>query len=129
MPANIEVSLLALAARTATTDSGDQNYPHYSGVGVLLHVTAAPGAPAGGGLSLVLQGKNTAGAGNYYNLHTPLPAIQAVGSYKYHFETGGTTIGGDVAAAIAIGLPPTWRAEVVHGDEQSYTYELSFHTL
>ncbi len=118
--ANTERTLLASAARTATTSSADVTNFNGRGLQVLLNVTAASGT---GGLTLTIQGKDPV-SGNYYNLNANPTAITATGLTVYEVYPGVGAAGGGVTQRTSASLPRTFRVTVTHGDASSYTYSV-----
>ena len=126
--ANGEGTLLASAARTATTDSPVQMNQNARGVVLFLRVTAASGS---GGLVARIVGFDPT-TGQSVILHPDPTAITAVGVYGYELSpgaAGGTAGPGRVNQRTAGNLPHSWMAQVFHGDGSSYTYSLGFATV
>jgi hypothetical protein len=117
---NTEGTLLASAARTATTVSPDQTNYNHCGVLLYVNVTAASGT---GGLTVRIAGKDPA-TGLYRYLNVAPTAITATGSYQ--FALSPSVAGGNVAQATSLRLPRTWRVEVTAGDGSSYTYSIGY---
>lgn len=122
---NLDISLLASAARTATTSSADQINYNGRGVMVFLNVTVASGS---GGLTLTITWKDSISA-NYVALNAAPTAVTATGQFLYVLYPGIGTAAGGVTQNTSQGLPRTWRATVTHGDASSYTYSVSGVTL
>ena len=123
---NTDLSLLASAARTATTASADQtNYNGSGKVRVVLNVTVASGS---GGLQVVVQGKDSI-SGNYYALNASPSAVLTTGTYVYDIVPGGETAANGITQATQTFVPRTWRVNVVAGDGSSYTYSISAVTM
>ncbi len=133
---NEPATLLASAARTATTSSADQT--NYNGKGVLLvvNVTAEAGTTT---LTLTVQGKDSI-SGNYYDLITGIVVYNAATDTPT--VTRAIAIYPGVLTADAIGagnanlisqksvvLPRTWRVTVTPSDASSQTYSVSGVTL
>lgn len=120
--ANRGITLLPLAARTATTNSADQLNLNWRGVMLVLNVTAVVGGNAG--LQVIIQQKDPT-SGAYNNLCAAPTAVTTVSFATYQFYPGVLTTNGNIKATSNIILPDTWRAQVIHGDSDSYTYSLS----
>jgi hypothetical protein len=119
---NHEVTALASAARTASTNSSDLTSYNARGVNVVLDITAGGGA---GSLTVKITGKDTL-SGKYVTLFSS-GAIAAPGVSTHLF----VVYPGVVAAAYAAGvgkadfpLPRKWRVEVTAADATSYTYSI-----
>src|SRR5579871_3766078 len=76
---NQDMTLLASAARTATTNSAPQTNQNARGVLVYLNVTAASGT---GGLRLAVQAQDPV-SGNYININLLPTAVTATGLTAY----------------------------------------------
>jgi len=113
---NMDVTLLASAARTSTTSSADQ--VNYNGRGVLvtLNVTALAATP-----SVVLSIEAKMGA-VYEALLTASAAVTATGIHSYLVYPGVGAASGDIVQVAGFPLPRTWRVTVTHGDADSITY-------
>lgn len=119
---NIEITVLASAARTSTTNSSDQTNHNGRGLQIVLSVTAASGA---GGLTLDIQGKDSI-SGSYYKLTTSPTGVTATGLKIYNIYPGeSAAASGDITARTSATVPRTWRVAVTHGDASSYTYSIS----
>lgn len=111
--------LLASAARTATVASAAKENPGARGVLVTLDVTV------GTTLSLTISiryrdpitGKNVA-------LVTAAAAVTGVGTTTIAVVPGGAA-GGAITDAVDIALPKDWDVNVVHGNANSATYQVS----
>lgn len=116
------VTLLASAARTATTNSADQNNvdenTNVRGVLVTLDVTAATATPT---ITLKIQAKDPA-SGKYEDLLSASAGVTATGTHSYLVYPGAGTASGDVTQVAGFPLPATWRVSVVHSDSDSITY-------
>lgn len=123
---NTDLSLLASAARTATTASADQTNYNGRGVRLVLSVTAASGT---GGLQAEIQGKDSI-SGAYFQLNTDPAAVTATGTYVYDLypSTLSAAANGITQATQAL-LSRTWRVNVKAGDASSYTYSVSAVTI
>jgi len=116
------VTLLASAARTATTTSADQTNKgenlNVRGVLVTLDVTAITATPS---ITLSIQAKDPA-SGKYEALLTASAAVTATGTHSYLVYPGAGSASGDVTQVAGFVLPNTWRISVAHGDTDSITY-------
>lgn len=119
-----ELTLLASAARTATTVTPDQTLQdetiNVRGILVIVDVTAIAATPA---ITLSLQGKDPV-SGTYINLLTAAAALTAVGTAVYLLYPGAGAAGAGVAQVAGFPLPSTWRVSVAHGDADSITYSV-----
>lgn len=108
------VTLLASAARTATTATADQSNNDYRGVHVIIDVTADP---ASASVVATIQGKDEL-SGAYYTILTSA-AIAAVGTTVLRVFPGATAATNVTANDV---LPSTWRVNFAHADSDSITY-------
>lgn len=115
---NTETTLLASAARTATTSSADQTNHNARGVLVTLDVTAVTDTPS---ITLVVQAKM---GNNYEALLTASAAVTATGTHSYIVYPGVGAASGDVTQVAGFPLPRTWRVTLTHGDSDSITYSV-----
>lgn len=116
---NVEGTLLASAARTATTRSATQTNHNARGAFVFLNVTAASGT---GGLQLRwLVADPVSGTLPYMNAAPT--AITTVTTAVYIVYPGGAGVG---AQAVNMPLPRSWAIEVQHADASSYTYSVGY---
>ena len=113
---NTDETVLASAARTATTNSADQTNYNARGVHVLLNVTVVPGVDT---VTLSIQGKDLL-SGAYYTLLTG-PAVVATGMNVYKVFPGITAVANGTASDV---LPRTWRVSVTHSAATSFTYSV-----
>jgi hypothetical protein len=116
-----DVTLLASAARTATTATADQTNTNWRGVILFLNITVASGT---GGLQPTIQMKDSI-SGNYRNLVTAPTAIIATGQYVFHYYPGVNSTNLSQQQVGALQLPRVWRINMTAGDSSSYTYSLS----
>jgi len=123
--ANTQGTLLASAARTATTLSANQI--NYNGKGVIftLNITAASGT---GGLTIVLHGVDPI-SGLNYDLNTAAAAITAQGEYAFVFYPGASGTSTYIKQTNSIVLPRTWNIGVGAGDSSSYTYSVGYQLI
>ena len=129
---NVESTLLASAARTATANSADQTNYNGKGVIVVINVTVEGAAT----LTLTIQGKDSI-SGNYYDIITGIVVYTAATdaptiTRAIHLHPGvitadfigiAATVNGSSAKAVT--LPRTWRATVTPADATTTTYSLS----
>jgi hypothetical protein len=118
---NISVTVLASAARTATTNSADMT--NYNGKAHLffLNVSAITDTPS---ITLSLQYKDSISS-NYFTIWTAATAVTATGQYAYMFGLGGSGSAGSFTEAVNLRLPRTWRLVATHADADSITYSVS----
>lgn len=125
---NTEGTILASAARTASTNSADQTNYNARGVIVILTQTVNPGASET--LQLVLQARDPIDTAGYFNLSTPTTATAfggGTGSIRYILYPGiNTTAGGGWDAQFSVALPRIWRVRVVHSAAGSWTYSVGY---
>lgn len=123
---NHEGTLLASAARTAETGSGNQSNYGCTGVICILNVTVASGT---GGLIVRICATDPI-SGNPVVLNVDVAAITTTGRYGFELGSGASTTApggsGFLHQRTAGKLPSTWQARVTHGDGSSYTYSLSY---
>jgi hypothetical protein len=117
---NLDLTLLASAARTATTASPDQTNHNNRGVQAILNVTANASA---GGIKLTVQGKDPV-SGNYYDLTAAPTAVTTTGTFVYELCLGVGAASGGVTQRTSGALPRTWRVLVTHADASSVTYSV-----
>lgn len=125
---NVEGTLLASAARTATTNSATQTNHNGRGVQVIVNVTAA----GTGDLDPRVQGLDPVSGTAYACLDATTP-IAGTGIYVYELYPGASTAGSGGGSAVtqrAAGtLPRSWRLSVAHSDASSWTYSVAFSLL
>lgn len=123
---NTEGTLLASAARTATTSSPNQINYNSRGVLVYLRISVASGS---GGLTVTIR-SNDPVENQIVQLSNSPTAITAVGAYAFELYPGASgTAGsgnGSVVQRTAAALPRIWYVTVTHGDGTSYTYSLGY---
>jgi hypothetical protein len=117
--ANVDATVLASAARTATTNSSDQTNYNGRGVIVTLDVTAITDTPS---LTLSIEAKM---GSNYEALLTASAAVTATGTHTYIVYPGVGEAGADVVQVAGFPLPRTWRVTVTHADADSATYSVT----
>ena len=118
---NTEVTLLASAARTASTSSSDQTNFGARGVIITLDVTAISATPS---ITLAVEHKDSV-ASNYEKL-LDATAVTATGTHTYIVYPGAdTTAREDVVEASGWPIGRTWRVTVTHADADSITYSVA----
>lgn len=119
---NIDITLLASAARTtqAQGTSADQTNINFRGILIFLNVTVASGT---GGLQIRIQGKDPV-SGVYQSLHTIPTAIIATGMTTYQLGSVNLGTSANMGQSATVILPRTWRLLMVVGDASSYTYSV-----
>lgn len=120
---NVELTLLASAARTATTPTPDQTNYNWRGLVLFIDVTARAGATT---LTPSLQIKDPIG-GDYITVWTAAAAINtADGSFAYLFYPSPLADAAELyTEAVDLTIPRTWRVNVVHSDGSSITYSVA----
>jgi len=119
---NEERSLLASAARTATTNSGDQENLYHRGLILFVDVTARAAATT---LTPNLQVKDL--AGNYITVWTVAAAINSGNtSLAYLFYPSPNTDAANLyTEAVDLVVGRTWRIAMTHSDANSITYSVA----
>jgi hypothetical protein len=112
---NMNVTLLASAARTATLQSADQTNFNGSCVHVVLNVTSA----GTGSITLTVQGKDSVSSAYYTLIAGAAVTTNSTNVYKV---CPGITVAANVSAADI--LPRTWRIDVTHNNANSITYSV-----
>lgn len=126
-PAPTDLTLLASAARTATTASSSQTNYGARGVLVMFAVTVVPGA---GTISFHLQAQDPI-SGGWVTLNQTPPSVGAGGAGLYGMELSPGASGGTGAAPtlmlqrISGTLPRVWRINVVASSANSFTYSVA----
>ncbi|MEW6016496.1 MAG: hypothetical protein AB1760_00315 [Pseudomonadota bacterium] len=118
---NVSATLLASAARTASTNSADQTNYNGRGVRVSIDVTALTGTPS---ITVTIKSKDSA-SGVYSTVLASGP-ITAIGHTELTVYPGITATNNVSANTI---LSRTWRVEVTHGTADSITYSIAADTL
>lgn len=117
---NFEATLLASAARTATTATTDQINRNSGRLNLFLNVSAAGAPPPS--ITLNLEVKDPV-SGGYFTVWTSV-AIATTGLRAYHFGDGAS--GGLWTDVEPFSLAArTWRVNVAHGNANSITYSLA----
>ena len=117
---NLDLTLLASAARTATTTSTDQTNRNGKGVLVTVDVTSITSTPI---LTPSIQCKDVL-SGKYESLLTASATITATGTHTYVVYPGVGAASGDVAQTAGFPLCRTWRVSIAHTDSDSATYSV-----
>ncbi len=118
---NREATVLANAARTATTASADQTLYNSRSVVLIVNIASIVDTPS---ITPTLQIKDSI-SGNYFTIWTAAAALTAAGTYAYLFALGGAGSAGSFTEAVAIPVTRTWRVNMVHADADSATYSVS----
>ena len=113
---NTDITLLASAARTATTASSDLTNYNGTGVHVVIDVTAASATPS---VVCTIQGKDALSS-QYYTILASA-AITGTGTTVLRVFPAATAAANTVANDI---IPRTWRLNCVHADGDSITYSI-----
>lgn len=117
---NLDVTLLASSARTATTNSADQTNHNGRGVLVTLDVTSVTDTPS---VVLAIEAKDPA-SGKYEPLLTAT-AVTATGTHSYIVYPGGDVTASEcIVKSVGFPLPRTWRVSMTHADADSITYSV-----
>lgn len=120
---NLEATLLAAAARTATTNSPDQTNYNHRGLILFVDVTARAAATT---LTPNLQVKEPVG-GNYITIWTAAAAINSADTtVAYLFYPSALADAAELyTEAVDLTLGRTWRLAMTHSDGNSVTYSVS----
>lgn len=115
---NIDGTLFASAARTATSSSADQTNDNGKGAQIVIDVTSVTSSPS---VVFTVEGKDAL-SGKYYTLLTSA-AITGTGTTRVTVYPGVT-----LAANVAVSqiLPQHWRVTATHGNSDSITYTVGF---
>lgn len=116
--ANISGTLLASAARTATTSSADQTNYNGRGCHVIINATASAATPS---VVPTIEGKDAV-TGNYYTILTGT-AITGAGTTVLKVYPGITPVANGAASDM---LPRVWRLTMTAADADSLTYSAAF---
>lgn len=115
------LTLLASAARTSTTATTAETANQYTGVLLILDVSAASGT---GGLTVTVRGYDPI-SDNTFNLLVDTLAITATGTYGFVVAIGASAPADGIRGSASYTLPPKWDVSIAHGDGSSYTYSLA----
>lgn len=121
--ANVAVTLLTSAARTAETSSADQVNYNGRGLLVVVNVSSITSTPV---LTPRLQIKDVI-SGNYMTVWTAAANIIATGMYAYLFTPGGAA--GSFTEAVNLRVGRTFRFQMGVADADSATYSVSADVL
>lgn len=113
---NLEATLLASAARTATTSSADQTNFNGRGALITIDVTAITATPS---LVVTVEAKDVL-SGKYVTLLTSA-AITAISTVQLAVYPGVTAAAN---LAVSMILPRSWRVTVTAADADSATYSV-----
>lgn len=113
---NLELTVLASAARTANVNSSDLSNFNGRGVHVIIDVTSVTATPS---VVFTVQGKDAV-SGKYYTLLTSA-AITATGTTLLTVYPGAAVTANVSASNV---VPKTWRVSAAHGDADSITYSV-----
>lgn len=125
---NIEGTLLASAARTASTFSPTQTNYNHRGVMMWLNVTVA----GTGNLYVRLWGQDPiTGLNANMTVAPPTNVVTGTGLYAAGFYPGWSTGPSGATAAqttitASVAVPRKWSASVQHSDGSSWTYSLGY---
>jgi hypothetical protein len=113
---NTEETVLASAARTATTNSTDFTNYNAKGAHFIIDVTAITDTPS---VVVTIQGKDSV-SGEYYDILESV-AITATGTTILKVYPGIGAVANGSASDI---LPRTYRVSITHADADSITYSV-----
>lgn len=113
---NVERTLLASAARTATTDGSDETNFNHRGGHFIINVTAYPAAAS---VVPKIQGKDPV-SGIYYDILEGIPIV-ATGFTILKVFPGAAASANAIASDV---LPRTFRIRMEHADADSITYSV-----
>lgn len=118
---NIAGTLLASAARTATTSSADQTNYNGQAVAVTVNVTVVPGVET---LTVTIEAKDPV-SGAYTTILSS-DALVATGTVRMRVGTNITAVS-NLAAADVLGR--TWRVTVTPSASGSFTYSVGYDVM
>lgn len=118
---NNEETILASAARTATTNSADFTNFNHKGGHFIIDISAITATPS---ITVIIQGKDPVSS-NYYDILVS-DALVAVGTNTLKVYPGIGQIANQAASDI---LPRTFRVSVTHADADSITYSISYQSV
>lgn len=118
---NVNVSVFASTARTATHNSADLTNYNGRGLHLVIDVTASSATPS---VTFTIQGKDEL-SGKYYTLLVSA-AITGTGTTVLRVYPGLTAAANLVATDV---LPRTWRVLATHADADSITYSVGASVL
>lgn len=114
---NTGKEILASAARTSTTVSGDISNPHARGGHIIVDVSDIVDDPT---MIMFVQGKDPV-SGNYYSILQTI-IINVVDTYLFKVYPGITDVPGYATPDI---LPDVFRVLMLHLGSDSTTYSVS----
>lgn len=117
---NNDLTLLASATRTVTTNSADQTNFNARGLIYFLNITANASAA---GIRIYVQGKDPV-SGNYFYMHADPTAVTTTGVFGYSCYPGASSAGGNVSILGIVCVPRIWRCQVIHLDASNVTYSV-----
>jgi hypothetical protein len=118
---NTEGTLLASAARTASTPSSNQENYNSKGIIVYLNITSSSGT---GGLTVQIQGIDPVSGLTHTLLQSS--SVTSNGRYSYMLYPGASDIGTDLKQTNGGVLPRKWRVNIYNSDGSSYTYSVGY---
>jgi hypothetical protein len=113
------LTVLSSAARTTTTNSGDQTNYNHRGMLLIVDVSSA----GTGSISPSIQVKDSISS-NYKTIWTATTALTANGTYVYALYPGAASVA-SYAEAVQIIVGRTWRLAMVANNANSVTYSAS----
>lgn len=114
---NVNTSLLASTARTASNNSADFINKHNVGAHFIIDVTVVPSVET---VTFTVQGKDSV-SGKYYDLIVSA-ALVATGTVILKVYPGITVVANLSVSDI---LPDTYRVKVTHSASGSFTYSIA----
>lgn len=111
-------TIMASAVRAATVTGQDINNDQYSGVTVILDITAVPTTDT---VTLAIQAKDPT-SGKYYTLLTGSAEV-ATATKTYKVYPGITAAAN---AAVSDMLPAIWRVTITHSAATNFTYSVGY---
>jgi hypothetical protein len=124
--ANTEGTLLASAARTATTTTPNQTNHNARGVLVTLNISVA----GTGGLTVRVWAIDPVSGTQVALDGGSAVAVTATGRYSYMFYPGIVEVtktgSGLIQQTRSVALPRTWLVQVAHADGSSWTYSVGY---
>lgn len=113
---NVNETILASAARTATNNTSDLTNYNARGLHLVINVSAVTATPS---VTFTIQGKDEV-SGSYYTVLASA-AITGTGTTVLKVYPGLTAAANTVANDV---LPRTWRLLATHADADSITYSV-----
>lgn len=120
---NTEGTLLASAARTATTASAIQTNYNARGIMLYFHVTSAPGTTDS--IQLTVRGKNPAN-NQHWNLYADSTVTTSDQFRRVILYPSASVNNTSITSAASIVLPRTFDVLVLHNGTGSFTYSVSY---